>query len=218
MTRLPLKICGITRDEDARLCDAVGARYAGFIFAAASPRFISPERAARLDTGGVLRVGVFVGAPPDEICRVAALARLDYVQLHGGEDAAVCRAVGPERVIKVLWPEASPGSADALAALRLDCERYAPVCAMFLFDAGQSGGGSGRSLRFTSFGDFASPRPWLLAGGLGPLNLAEAAQSCAPHAFDCNSGLEEAPGRKSPEKARAVAAILRGLAAGNQHV
>lgn len=213
MTRLPLKVCGVTREEDARLCAAIGARYVGFIFASKSPRFIPPERAARLDAGGALRVGVFVGAPPEEICRAAKQARLDYVQLHGGEDAAVCRAVGPERVIKVLWPDASPGSADALAALRTECERYAPVCAMFLLDAGQSGGGSGRSLRFASFGDFAPPRPWLLAGGLGPHNLAEAARSCAPHAFDCNSGLEEAPGRKSPEKARAVAAILRGLAA-----
>lgn len=218
MTLLPLKICGVTRDEDARLCAAIGARYVGFIFAASSPRVISPERAARLDAGGALRVGVFVGASPEEICRVAKRARLDYVQLHGGENVAVCRAIGPERVIKVLWPEALTGSADALAALRPECERYAPVCAMFLLDAGQSGGGSGRNLCFASFDGFAPPRPWLLAGGLGPHNLAEAARSCAPHAFDCNSGLEESPGRKSPEKARAVAAILRARAAVARHV
>lgn len=223
MTRLPLKICGITRPQDARLVAATGAAYAGFVFAAKSPRFIAPERAAGLDTGPALRVGVFTGTPPDELRRVMALARLDFVQLHGGEDLETCRAVGravgPERVIKVLWPEAlAPDLSDLpdsesrpesrLEALARECERFAPVCALFLLDAGQRGGGSGRSLDFALFRDFAPPRPWLLAGGLGPHNLAEAVAACSPHAFDCNSGLEEAPGRKDPGLVRAAATIL----------
>ena len=250
MNALPLKICGLTRGEDARLCAEIGAAYVGFIFVAASPRCITPERVARLDTGGALRVGVFAGTPPDEVRRIMALARLDYAQLHGGESPDLCRAVGPERVIKVLWPEAlaaaaksgpvsgpvsgpalgsaagevggkaagvptgpAPGAnpGTALDALYAECERFAPVCSLFLLDAGQRGGGGGRSLAFEALRDFRPSRPWLLAGGLGPDNLAVAAATCSPHAFDCNSALEEAPGRKSAALVRAAAEVLRKI-------
>lgn len=212
MSLLPLKICGLTRTRDAALCAEVGAAYAGFVFAAKSPRCVSPGRAARMDTGRAARVGVFAGAGPEEVRETMRLARLDYAQLHGGEDAAFCRAVGPERVIKVFWPEAlrsGEESEGALpAALERECARFASVCALFLLDAGLSGGGSGQSLPFRALRAFRPARPWLLAGGLGPRNLAEAVAACAPLAFDCNSGLEEEPGRKNPALVRRAASIL----------
>lgn len=226
MKRLPLKICGLTRPEDALLCAEVGAAYAGFIFAPESPRRISPERAASLQTGAALRVGVFANALPEAVLDIMNLARLDYAQLHGGESVDVCRAVGPDRVIKVFWPQAGHGDdgaggdaavrhAAAAEKLRRDCELFAPVCALFLLDAGQGGGGSGQSLDFAALSDFRPPRPWLLAGGLGPHNLAMAAAACAPHAFDCNSELEQTPGRKDAVLVRRAAAVLRDNVSAN---
>jgi phosphoribosylanthranilate isomerase len=133
------------------------------------------------------------------------LARLDYAQLHGGEDEKFCRRVGAERVIKVLWP-ALFESADLLLA---ECERFARSCALFLFDAGRQSGGSGEILAWDALRGFKAPRPWILAGGLGPDNLARAVRTCLPWAVDCNSALEDAPGIKNLEKLRAAAAVLR---------
>jgi phosphoribosylanthranilate isomerase len=151
------------------------------------------------------RVGVFSGQSKDEVLRIMKVARLDYAQLHGGEDEEFCRSVGAERVIKVLWPTAFAN----MDLLRAECERFARSCALFLFDAGRQGGGSGQSLAWDALRGFKAPRPWILAGGLGPDNLAQAVKICLPWAVDCNSALEDAPGIKNFEKLRAAAAALR---------
>lgn len=206
-SRLPMKVCGLTRQEDADCCRKLHVGLTGFIFAAGSPRAIAPEQAASLDTGTALRVGVFAGASANEIKRVMETARLDFAQLHGNENERFCRDVGPDRVIKVIWPDRLPDFAGqgGIASLSAECARFAPVCRAFLLDAGATGGGSGRTLAWDRLRDFHPERPWLLAGGLGPGNIAEALRRCRPFAIDCNSGVEDSPGRKNSDKLTAVA-------------
>jgi phosphoribosylanthranilate isomerase len=213
---LPAKVCGLTRASDVRLCLELEFCCTGFIFVPGSPRRISPEQAAALPAGNALRVGVFAGLPADEVLRIMKTARLDLAQLHGGEDEDFCRTVGPERVIKVLWPQrfaaARPEDAGGAAELlHEECLRFAPVCALFLLDAGLSGGGTGRTLRREALRSFRPPRPWIPAGGLAPDNLESIFAVCSPWAVDLNSGVEEGPGLKDAAKLKAAAAALRGL-------
>lgn len=203
MPDLLRKVCGLTRPEDVALCHALGAECTGFIFAEKSPRRISPERAAAMPKGRSLRVGVFAGADRAFAREAARLAGLDLLQLHGGESPEFCRALGPERVIKTLWPEAlSPED------LNRELERFAPVCAYFLLDAGARGGGGGKPLDWTALARVSFPRPWLLAGGLGPETLPAALAACAPDGVDMNSALERAPGVKDHDLLRAAFTAL----------
>ena len=200
------KICGLTRREDVLLCRELGVDFLGFIFAAQSPRRVFPSFVAALPEGPGRRAGVFAGSCVGETLRVMEEARLDYAQLHGGEDADFCRAVGPERVIKVLWPDRL-----TRAALEKELDRFAPVAAYFLFDAGTRGGGSGNRLDWRLLRGLNAPRPWFLAGGLGPETLAQALSACSPDGVDLNSALETSPGVKDPERAREAVALARAL-------
>lgn len=215
-----IKVCGLTREEDVRLCLELGIDFTGFIFAPGSPRRVSPKAASRLPSGSAARVGVFVNQTLDEVRSIMSLAGLDYAQLHGNEDADFCRALGPERVIRVLWPErllprkgesAEPSGEALLEALHRECAVYADSCALFLLDAGSGGGGSGRVLPWSMLAGFAPPRPWLLAGGLGPLNAAKAFAACTPFGVDCNSAVESAPGIKDAKLLRSLAASLKAF-------
>jgi phosphoribosylanthranilate isomerase len=221
-----IKVCGLVREEDARLCLELGVDMTGFLFVPSSPRYIPPENAGRLPRGGAARVGVFAGQSLDFVRAAFRLAGLDYAQLHGGEDADFCRAVGPERVIKVLWPrrllrpENSGGKAwsgadlppDLLPDLLHDeCSRFAGACACFLLDAGTEGGGSGGVLPWSLLRGFAPDVPWLLAGGLGPRTVEEALAACFPQGIDCNSGVEDAPGKKNPRLLRSLVDSARTL-------
>lgn len=204
MPELLCKVCGLTRPEDVALCHSLGVDFTGFIFARQSPRYVEPRVAADLPKGPAQRVGVFVGADLETVRATAREARLDMVQLHSGEDADFCRKIGPERVIKVLWPERL--SPDALA---VELERFAPVCAYFLLDAGSSGGGSGKALAWDALRRIRPPKPWLLAGGLGPETLPAALAACSPDGVDLNSALESAPGIKNPDTLRRALALLK---------
>ncbi len=210
------KICGLRREEDLRLCHELGVGFTGFIFVRQSPRFVEPEAVAALPVhypaspaGRPLRVGVFADQPLDEIRRVASMARLDLLQLHGGEDEDFCRALRPERVIKTLWPQRL-----SRHGLENEMRRFAPVCAWFLLDAGQSGGGSGNNLDWRDLASLRPPRPWLLAGGIGPDTLPAALAACSPDGVDLNSALESAPGEKDHARMRAAAAIVKSASGG----
>jgi len=208
MPDLLCKICGLTRPEDAALCHSLGANFIGFIFVPASPRHVTPEGATALPDGPALRTGVFAGASLAEVRSVARRARLDFIQLHGGEDPSLCRALGPERIIKTLWPEnLAPGE------MEREMERFAPVCAYFLLDAGPRGGGSGKRLNTDALRRIRPPRPWLLAGGLGVENLAATLDTLAslpgPHGVDMNSALERAPGIKDHERVRKALSLIK---------
>jgi phosphoribosylanthranilate isomerase len=208
MPELLCKVCGLTRAEDAALCHSLGADFIGVIFVPASPRCVTPERAAGLPDGSGKRTGVFAGMDLAGIRDIARRARLDFIQLHGGEDPALCRALGPERVIKTLWPERHTAK-----EMAQEMERFAPVCAYFLLDAGASGGGSGKLPDTEALRRIRPPRPWLLAGGLGPDTLsavlAAFAPGSGPQGVDLNSALETTPGVKDHALVRAALALVQ---------
>ena len=206
-----IKVCGLTRQRDADAAARLGAAFCGFIFHPASPRHLTSQAAAAIDTAGMARVGVFVEQGADEILAIMEEARLDYAQLHGAQlhgaqDLACAERIGPSRVIRVLWPERYASRAELMA----DMEAHAQVCAWFLLEAGRGGGGSGRPQDWKRLAGLRSPRPWLLAGGLSPLNVASAVAECHPDGLDFNSGVEEAPGKKSPELLAAALTAASG--------
>ncbi len=211
--RRVIKVCGLTRAEDVALCEELGVDWIGFIFHPASPRNVGVDQVAALSQaraqaqGRALRVGVFVRQSADEVCKIMDQTGLALAQLHGGQDQAFCRTVGPQRVIKVFWPQQYARLED----LQRDIEAYALFCRAVLLDAGTSGGGHGRSLDFVGLAGLRSPLPWFLAGGLGPENIRDALSRCAPDGVDLNSGVEDAPGRKSREALLRVMRELTGF-------
>lgn len=202
MTRVRVKICGLTRPEDAALAYAAGADALGVNFAPASPRRVDVARAREvLDAAGpfVTRVGVFVDATDDEVEAAIDGAGLHAVQLHGDEDAAtVARLATRVPVIRALrW---RPGL--DLAALDVG-----PVAAV-LIDGPRPG--SGLAFDWASAGSLGGGVAWALAGGLTPQNVAAAIARFAPDAVDVASGVESAPGIKDAAKVRAFLAAVVG--------
>ena len=200
-----LKVCGMTRPEQVEAIDAMGADFLGFVFAAKSPRCVTPAHVASIAAGKARRVGVFVEQSADEVKRIMDEAKLDMAQLHGGQDEAFCRAVGPERIIKVFWPERCASR----EALKQDMAGFEDLCALMLLDAGTSGGGHGKSLDFAALSGMDVSRPWLLAGGLTPENVVFAFEQAHPAGIDLNSGVETSPGVKDMVKVRQILHTLR---------
>lgn len=232
MNPLLVKICGQTSQEGARLCAKLGAGLLGFIFHPGSPRCVSANLPASLKLPGVLKVGVFVEQSVNETAALMRAGRLDLAQLHGGQDRGFCRALGdilgPERIIKVIWPE----RATNLECFQAELTEFGPLCGRFLADAGAGGGGHGRGIAVaaaTLLAQARFPRPWLLAGGLGPQSIGPALaqfekSTSVPTPFargasalaglDLNSGVESAPGIKNETLLReAFAAINAHCAA-----
>ena len=208
---MKVKVCGLRRQEDVTACEDAGVDYAGFIFARSSPRYIDPSAAADMESGKMLRVGVFADQPLDEVLAAALEARLDYVQLHGRESPEYAREAGAERVIKVMWPEAAAGR-----CLEEEMAAYADVSVFFLLDAGRGGGGHGSGFSLSLISGICPPRPFFLAGGLGPGNIETVMDGFGkngkniPFALDLNSGLEISPGVKDAEKIKRAVRIIRG--------
>ena len=204
-----IKFCGLTRQEDVDHAASLGAAMCGFIFHPRSPRGVTVAQAAALDSGSMLRVGVFVNQGSDEIRRIMDEARLDYAQLHGHQSVECACAIGAERVIRVLWPDRYTHR----ALLYNDLQRNAEACAYYLLDAGLKGGGSGHKLDWSDLASLRPAHPWLLAGGLSAANVAMAVGMCAPAGVDFNSGVEDAPGYKNREKM--AAAFMAANSKGN---
>lgn len=186
-----LKVCGITRQEDATVCDELGVDFCGFIFHPASPRYVTPEQVAAFRTGQCKRVGVFTTQDVHEILTIMTLARLDYAQLHARQDAAVIRALGGDRVIRVRFP-ATP---EELAGV--------PPVAYTLFDSGY---GTGKTFDWQLLS--GAPRPFFVAGGLHAKNIPDLLASCRPDGLDLNSGVEVSPGIKSATLIREIKDML----------
>jgi phosphoribosylanthranilate isomerase len=184
-----LKICGLTNEADAVHAAAAGATALGVVFAPASPRCVSPDRARDIVEAvptGVPVVGVFVDTPLEEIVSVVAHTGIRIVQLHGDE---------PESYAAVL-------KVPLLRAAGVDARLDAWPTATLLLDAvaGTARGGTGRRVDWTRATAIARSRRTVLAGGLTPDNVAEAIAIVQPFGVDVSSGVEAAPGRKDPDK------------------
>jgi len=202
--RTRIKICGITRAEDAAHAVACGADAIGFVFAP-SPRQVTPERAAEAAAAvppPVARVGVFVDAPLEVVEAAVETAGLTAVQLCGSESPGFCSAVSVP-CIKVLSVGTDFGLENA--------EPFRGHAAALLLDTYVPGKAGGTSLAFDWVGvsDLPEWAPFFVAGGLTPDNVAGAIGALRPFAVDVSSGVEAAPGIKDPEKVTAFCAAVR---------
>jgi phosphoribosylanthranilate isomerase len=194
-----VKICGITRGEDALLAQALGAAALGFVFWPGSPRYVEPARArAIVDrlAGSIVPVGVFVDQNVEDVRRVVAEAALGAVQLHGGERVEEFEDVGAP-LIKAVPVD---GKFDPVVALNLS--RAVTV----LLDAHDpvKKGGTGRTIDWSAAAVVARARPVILSGGLHAGNVREAVARVRPRMIDVSSGVETEPGHKDPAKLRAL--------------
>jgi phosphoribosylanthranilate isomerase len=202
-----IKICGITRTEDALAAVDLGAAMLGLNFYPQSPRCITLEQAqeiARVVAGRVKLVGVFVSMNVSEVLRIASAVPLDAVQLHGDESPQDCELVAQEfELIRAI-------KADAASATQAS-----PCCRGLLVDTPCAAhGGSGESFCWESV-PWASLRTALpaikifLAGGLHAGNVAEAIAAAHPDVVDVCSGVESAKGIKSVSRMREFVAAVR---------
>ncbi|WP_305042449.1 phosphoribosylanthranilate isomerase [Geoalkalibacter sp.] len=208
MDGVRVKICGLTRLDEALHAVACGADALGFVFYPGSLRCVSPEQAAAIIDAlppFVSTVGLFVNEAPRRIAEIAQQCRLDLVQLHGDESPADCLVPG-RRVIKALRVRDRASLAQAA--------EY-PVAALLL-DAWVAGhyGGTGATFNWDLAADQARRAPVVLAGGLTPDNVADAVRRVLPFAVDVSSGVESAPGRKDPGR---VAAFIRNAKAAHRN-
>lgn len=197
MTRV--KICGITRLEDALLAVELGASAVGFVFWPQSPRVVDEAVARTIADAlppAVTTVGVFVDQPVDVVRRIADGARLQGVQLHGSESGDYLRAL-MHPVIKAVAVD------DAFVVEALDA---LPPEVTVLLDAHDPvrRGGTGRTIDWTKAAAAAERRPIFLSGGLHPGNIADAVARVRPYGVDISSGVEASPGVKDHEKLRAL--------------
>jgi phosphoribosylanthranilate isomerase len=194
-----LKVCGITRQEDATVCEQIGVDLCGFVFHPASLRYVTPEHVSTIQTNHCKRVGVFTTHDPREIMKIMDVARLDYAQLHARQDDEVVRAIGGERVIRVRFPEQMGAS-----ALTTSPEpTTVPHVAYTLFDSGY---GTGKTFDWGMLSQ--ATRPFFVAGGLNAKNIPELLSVCQPDGLDVNSGVELSPGIKSEKLIREIKELL----------
>ena len=202
--RVPIKICGITRPQDADLAARLGAAWIGFIFWPRSPRFVEPETAAAILAGlppHVGGVGVFVDQPVDEMNAIADQVGLGAVQLHGQESTAACQGCR-RRVIKAVRLSGGgddPDSVWSRATILVDA--FDPVRM----------GGTGQQVDWTRAAQIARRRPLMLSGGLRAGNVADAVRRVVPYGLDVSSGVESQPGVKDPDRLRAFFAAAAAV-------
>jgi phosphoribosylanthranilate isomerase len=194
-----VKICGLTRPEDVSAVADAGAAYAGFVFFPKSPRNVTIEQARHLAVEvpvGVAKVALVVNADDALLDAITAAVPLDILQLHGSES--------PERVTEIRSRYGLPvmkavGVADQEDVAALDV--YAEVADQILVDAkppknADLPGGNGVSFDWRLISARRWTKPWMLAGGLTPANVAEAIALTGTQQVDVSSGVESAPGIK----------------------
>jgi len=186
-----IKVCGITRIEDAISAATFGADAVGFVFAA-SPRRVTPEQVCEISSrmpSGLQKVGIFVDSPLDLVREVVECCGLDLVQLHGGESPEYCAALG-DKAIKAI--KVSRGT-DVLRASHYQCRAL-------LFDSRgrNGGGGTGQTFDWRLLHLLDDRKRVIVAGGLDPRNVARAVRLVRPYGVDVSSGVEREPGVKDP--------------------
>jgi phosphoribosylanthranilate isomerase len=194
-----VKICGITRLEDAHAAVDAGAHALGFLFWPRSPRVIESSRArsiVRTLPPFVTPVGLFVNQPADEVNAIADRVGLGAVQLHGDETPAYAEAI--ERPVLKVVHLGAPSSAE-----EIDSWPARVVLLVDVYDR-EHRGGTGRVADWPRAAAVAAKRRTLLAGGLRPENVAEAIARVRPFGIDVSSGVEIRPGVKDHRLIRAL--------------
>jgi phosphoribosylanthranilate isomerase len=196
-----VKICGITNIEDALAATHAGADSLGFVFAE-SPRKIEPEAAREIVSrlpAHIVAIGVFAGQDADEVLRIMEAVGLRFAQIHGDADEALAG----------LCSEASWGLIRALSIRSIEDIRRAAedplvaACDAVLLDAHVEGkmGGTGQAFDWDLAVEAETlGKPIILAGGLTPENVEEAARKVMPYAVDVSTGVEKSPGKKDHAK------------------
>jgi phosphoribosylanthranilate isomerase len=196
------KICGLSTPEGVRAALDGGAGYLGFMFFAKSPRNVEPQAAARLAAPargrGVSIVAVTVDPTDAEVDAIAAALSPDLIQLHGQEPPARVREIAARTgrgVVKVL-PVSDAADVAAAGA-------YDGLVEHLMFDTkppkdADRPGGLGAPFDWTLLAGRRFQRPWFLAGGLNPWNVAEAVAASGAPLVDVSSGVERGPGLKDP--------------------
>jgi phosphoribosylanthranilate isomerase len=205
VSRTRVKVCGITRAQDARAAVRAGADALGVILAPGHRRSLAPKQAARVLAEvppGVARVGVFVDADLSYVTRAVDVLGLTEVQLHGAESPLYCVSTGA-RVVKTFRVGAG---FDPVAI-----EHYRGSIAAALLDTLVQGapGGSGKAFDWGLARGVPEGVPVYLAGGLTPDNVREAVRRLKPAGVDVSSGVEDSPGIKSEQKMKRFVAEVR---------
>jgi len=199
-----VKICGITRAEDARAAIAEGADALGFVFWPKSPRYIDPAvamRIIRVMPPSTAAIGVFVNQPADEVNRIAEQAGLAFVQLHGEETGEYVQKM-TRPVVKAIAVGSGPVPAMSTwpSDVRILLDVHDPI----------RRGGTGHVIDWVAASDIARDREVILAGGLTPENVGDAIERVRPWGIDVSSGVEAEPGIKDHGRIKALFEAVHG--------
>lgn len=198
--RFQIKICGLTRPDEAGYCAELGAHAIGCVFFQKSPRNVTPKQARDIRQAlpdQTRLVGVFVNESFSNIMRIAESAGLTTIQLHGQESPELVQQLVKEKfsVVKVLFDGKTP-EFDTIS--HYDAPAYLVECGK-----GTLPGGNAMTWDWAKAMPLCKRYPLALAGGLSPENAAEAIQAALPSAVDVSSGVEKEPGRKDLKKVKA---------------
>lgn len=201
-----VKICGLTTEDQVEAAARAGAAFVGLVFFEKSPRHVGPAQAARLARAvppGICKVALSVNASDAELAAMLEQVPIDLLQLHGAET--------PQRVAAIKQRFGLPVMKAISIATPADLAQVQPynaVADMFLLDAkapkgAALPGGNGLAFDWRILAGKSFAKPWMLAGGLTPANVAEAvARTGAPN-VDVSTGVESAPGVKDAGKVAA---------------
>ncbi|OGS37638.1 MAG: hypothetical protein A2293_16555 [Elusimicrobia bacterium RIFOXYB2_FULL_49_7] len=203
-----VKICGITKIEDARYAAYLGYDAIGLIFYPKSPRYITPEKARHIVSElppFVNCIGVFVDERPEIVREIASFVKLSGLQLHGHESPEYCKSM-PLRVIKAF-------GVDSRFNFRALAEYNDANLAGFLLDkySPELIGGTGQTFEWGLVENAKEYGKVILAGGINLFNVEAAIKEAEPDAIDVNSGVEVLPGEKNRVKMKELIEKVRRL-------
>jgi phosphoribosylanthranilate isomerase len=213
---MKIKVCGITNIDEALALSKAGVNYMGFIFYPASKRYVlhalTLDQIKIVQLPGVLKVGVFVNEPINDVIATATAAGLDMVQLHGDETPNYCKEMANHYpVIKAFRISETDDVAYKISEYLEDID-------YLLFDTASSVyGGSGISFDWKKLANATGQKPYFLSGGIGPDDVSkitsfvesDAAGNCI--AVDVNSKFETAPGQKNIQLLQSFIPSIKAL-------
>jgi phosphoribosylanthranilate isomerase len=192
-----VKICGLTRVQQALQCADLGADAIGFVFYPKSPRHLTDDQAKKICMAlpeRVKKVGVFVNESFSSIMNHVERCHLSIAQLHGQESPELVRRLCNQniQVIKAFFIDGNPSLKDA--------ENYPASAFLVECAQGKLPGGNALQWNWDQAKSFGEKHPLIIAGGLSPENVSHAIKVSSPHAVDVSSGVESSPGNKDIDK------------------